>query len=164
MDSKQQKEKSSDKIEEEVNNEFDKIMKKLSSRGYNVRFIENILFPCFQIIFYNNLDKLSEEVEEKIRGLENEAAKKYQKEKINKNDKIDPVKIICDEKHWIKHNNEIFKFNIGLQKAKMKAIKDYLKKNGGEKKNKIPGYLTKLFRGFKFLMKNNFGNYKKNKA
>ena len=57
LDNKQQKEKSPDKMEEEVNNEFDKIMKKLSSRGYNVRFIENILFPCFQIIFYYNLDK-----------------------------------------------------------------------------------------------------------
>ena len=74
------------------------------------------------------------------------------------------MKIICDEKHWIRHNNEIYKFNIVLQKAKMKAIKECLKKNEGEKKNKIPGYLTKLFRGFNFLMKKNFGNYKKNKA
>ena len=91
MDNKEQKEKSSDINEEEANNEFDKIKKKLSSRGYNVRFIENILFPCFQIIFYYNLDKITEEVEEKIRGFESEAAKKYQKEKINKKDKIDPV-------------------------------------------------------------------------
>ena len=96
--------------------------------------------------------------------MESEAAKKYQKEKINKKDKIDPVKIICYEKQWIKHNNEIYKFNIGLQKAKMKAIKDSLKKNDEEKRNKIPGYLSEVVRGFNFLMKNNFGNYKKNKA
>ena len=58
----------------------------------------------------------------------------------------------------------LYKFNIGLQKVKMKAIKECLKKNNGEKKNKMPGYLTKLLRGFKFLMKKNFGNNKKNKA
>ncbi len=36
VDDKEQKEKSSFKMEEEVYNEFDKIMKKLSSREYNV--------------------------------------------------------------------------------------------------------------------------------
>ena len=164
VDNKKEEEKSFDIKEEEVNDELDKIMKKLYSRGYNVRFIENIIFPYLQIFFYCNLDKVTEEVEKKIRGLESDAAKKYQKEKINTKDKIDFVKIICDEKQWIKHNNEIYKFNIGLQKAKMKAIKDCSKKNEKEKKNKISGYLSKVIRGFNFLMKNNFGNYKKNKA
>ena len=74
------------------------------------------------------------------------------------------MKIICDEKQWINHNNEIYKFNIGLKKAKMKAIKDSLKKNDEEKKNKISGYLSGVVRGFNFLMKNNFGSYKENKA
>ena len=46
----------------------------------------------------------------------------------------------------------------------MKAIKDSLKKNDEEKKNKISGYLSGVVRGFNFLMKNNFGSYKENKA
>ena len=67
---------------------FDEVMKKISSRGYNIRLIENILFIYLQLFFYYYLDKFDDESKEKVRGLETEMVKQYKKDK-----KIDKKKI-----------------------------------------------------------------------
>lgn len=180
LDKKEEKESSNKKDEKDkssnkkVDKTYDETMGKLSSRGYNIRFLGDICFIIFQVIYYFNLTKLSKEAIEKIQGLENEAAKKFKKEKDNRYEKVDPEKIICDEKKWNKINNEIYKFNRGLEKAKEEAIKNDLK-NKSEKKTlfdfnffggKFLGDLLDYLEGFlgcfNYLINSNFLNDKKN--
>ena len=150
---------------EDINfNEFDEIMKKISSRGYNVRLMENLFFIYSQLFFYFLVNELDKKSKEKIIDLENEMTKKYKKDKKNREEKNDPAKLICDEKKFIKYNNEIYKIYIEDEKTKLKILNNCLKEN--TEKNNNSGFLEQLkglFGNLSFLMKNNFGVSKKDK-
>ena len=62
---------------------------------------------------------------ERVQGLQNEASRRYNERKRSPggNDYIKP-----NQENWKQNNNERFKFNRGLEKAKQNAIKDDLKK------------------------------------
>ena len=138
---------------------FDEVMKKISSRGYNIRLIENILFIYLQLFFYYYLDKFDDESKEKVRGLETEMVKQYKKDKKNRQKENNLMEFIYDEKKWIKYNNEVYKFNIEKEKEKLKILIHNLKES--HEKNKTSGFLKclkGLFGNFCYLMKNNFGS------
>lgn len=145
-----------DKIDDAFSTGYDQIIDKLSTINYSGRLFSDIGLAFSHVIAYANISSLSDEGLAKIQGFNDEAARRYNK---NKNNEIYP-----DDPKWDEWNKQKAKFNTTLDKARRKAIRDDLKKNGDKVKNPIPinlpffdgGFLSKLFGYFGRLFRNAF--------
>ena len=127
---KEEMDKSLEKMGDTFSTKYDKAIDYLAQGGFNARFLGDVGAAFGQVINYYNIANLSDEGLERVQGLQNEASRRYNERKRSPggNDYIKP-----NQENWKQNNNERFKFNRGLEKAKQNAIKDDLKKKMREK-------------------------------
>lgn len=116
---------------DEFSTKYDKALKYLANGGYNARFLGDVGSAFGKVINYYNFASLSDEGFERVQGLQDEAARRYnqRKNRPGGNEYIRP-----NQKKWKEDNNEKFRFNRRLEKAKQKAIEDDLNKNKEKKR------------------------------
>ena len=172
---REEMDQSLEKMGDAFSTQYDNMIDKLASWGPSGRLLDDIGGSLSVIINYYNLANLSNEGLERVQGLQNEAARRYNKEKKEREGKNESPKDALNPEKWRKNDKEKLKFNRALDKAKKKAIKDDLKKN----KDKKPpfnfpffggGFLGGLFAffhgllgSFLWITMNNAMNYWKNK-
>ena len=159
---KEEMDKYMKKMGDEFSSKYDKALEYLANGGYNARFLGDVGAAFGTVINYYNFASLSDEGFERVQGLQNEAARRYneRKKRPGGNEYIKP-----NQKKWKEDNNERFRFNRGLEKAKQKAIEDDLNKNKDKINNlgRLFGFVACLFGCLWWIMKKNFMNYLKNK-
>ena len=172
---REEMDQSLEKMGDAFSTQYDNMIDKLASWGPSGRLLDDIGGSLSVIINYYNLANLSNEGLERVQGLQNEAARRYNKEKKEREGKNESPEDALNPEKWRKNDKEKLKFNRALDKAKNKAIKDDLKKN----KDKKPpfnfpffggGFLGGLFAffhgllgSFLWITMNNAMNYWKNK-
>ncbi len=170
---KEEMDKSLKKMGDAFSTKYDKALDYLSQGGYNARFLGDVGAAFGKVINYYNFAYLSDEGLERVQGLQNEAAKRYNQRKKSPGgtEYIRP-----NQEKWKANNNERYKFNRGLEKAKQRAIEDDLEKNKGKNRNPFDfsfpggwifggllGFFGNLLGSLWWIMKNNFINYWKNR-
>ena len=164
-----------EKFSDNFSTKYDQAIDKLAGWGFSGRFLGDIGSAFSQVINYYNISNLSQEGLERVQGLQNEAARRYNENRMKQEKSGHPDQYIDNPEKWREHNNERLKFNRALEKAKQKAMKDDLKKNKGKKNphsifpsfgeifGNLIGYFKRLFGNFWWLMKNDIMNYWKNR-
>ena len=172
---KEEMEQSLDKMGDEFSTQYDRMIDKIAEWGPSGRLLDDIGSSLSVIINYYNLANLSNEGLERVQGLQNEAARRYNKEKQNREGKNESPKDALNPDNWRKNNNERLKFNRALDKAKQNAIKEDLKKNkdkkppinfpflGGGFFGGLFVFFSGLLASFWWLTMNNIMNYLKNR-